>query len=147
MFNLSRYAIPKTQTDRGYYHQIITKVNNIPWMNPMYTLQIGSDLAQAGYVDEGFATIEKVIKDDPLSYAGLGLEAGFYEQLHKFDKAIPLRERMAVLDPWGAQNLLNLAQDYLQLGNKEKAKSIATKLSKMSNRPEIINNLKPLLGA
>jgi len=147
MFNLSRYAIPKTQTDRDYYHQIIAKVNSIPWMNPMYTLQIGSNLAQAGYVDEGFATIEKVIKEDPQSYAGLGLEAGFYEQLHKFDKAVPLRQRMAILDPWGAQNLLTLGQDYLQLGQKEKARSIGKKLSKMSNRPEIVNNLKPLLGA
>jgi tetratricopeptide (TPR) repeat protein len=147
MFNLSRYAIPKTQTDRDYYHQIIAKVNGIPWMNPMYTLQIGSNLAQAGYVDEGFATIEKVIKEDPQSYAGLGLEAGFYEQLQKFDKAAPLRERMALLDPWGAQNLLTLGQDYLQLGQKDKARAIGNKLSKMSNRPEIVNNLKPLLGA
>jgi Flp pilus assembly protein TadD len=54
---------------------------------------------------------------------------------------------MALLDPWGAQNLLTLGQDYLQLGQKDKARAIGNKLSKMSNRPEIVNNLKPLLGA
>jgi O-antigen ligase len=147
MFNLSRYAIPKTQTDRDYYHQIIAKVNSIPWMNPMYTLQIGSNLAQAGYVDEGFATIEKVIKEDPQSYAGLGLEAGFYEQLHKFGKAAPLRERMVLLDPYGAANLLTLGQDYLQLGDKAKAKALGEKIVALHARPEVMNNVKPLLGA
>ncbi len=147
MFNLSRYAIPKTQTDRDYYHQIIAKVNGIPWMNPMYTLQIGSNLAQAGFVDEGFATIEKVIKEDPQSYAGLGLEAGFYEQLHKFDKAAPLRERMALLDPWGAQNLLTLGQDYLQLGQKDKALALGKRIVAMAPLTQQAKDAKAQLGA
>ena len=147
MFNLSRYAIPKTQTDRDYYHQIIAKVNSIPWMNPMYTLQIGSNLAQAGFVDEGFATIEKVIKEDPQSYAGLGLEAGFYEQLHKFDKAAPLRERMALLDPWGAQNLLALGQDYLQLGQKDKALALGKRIVAMAPLTQQAKDAKAQLGA
>ena len=147
MFNLSRYAIPKTQTDRDYYHQIIAKVNSIPWMNPMYTLQIGSNLAQAGFVDEGFATIEKVIKEDPQSYAGLGLEAGFYEQLHKFDKAVPLRERMAILDPWGAQNLLTLGTDYVQLGQKDKAKALAKRIEAMAPGRDIAKSAQQQLGA
>ena len=147
MFNLSRYAIPKTQTDRDYYHQIIAKVNSIPWMNPMYTLQIGSNLAQAGFVDEGFATIEKVIKEDPQSYAGLGLEAGFYEQLHKFDKAAPLRERMAILDPWGAQNLLTLGQDYLQLGQKDKALALGKRIVAMAPLTQQAKDAKAQLGA
>ena len=147
MFNLSRYAIPKTQTDRDYYHQIIAKVNSIPWMNPMYTLQIGSNLAQAGFVDEGFATIEKVIKEDPQSYAGLGLEAGFYEQLHKFDKAAPLRERMALLDPWGAQNLLTLGQDYLQLGQKDKALALGKRIVAMAPLTQQAKDAKAQLGA
>jgi len=147
MFNLSRYAIPKTQTDRDYYHQIVAKVNSIPWMNPMYTLQIGSDLAQAGYVDEGFASIEKVIKEDPESYAGLGLEAGFYEQLHKFDKAAPLRERMAILDPWGAQNLLTLGQDYMQLGQKDKALALGKRIVAMAPLTQQAKDAKAQLGA
>jgi O-antigen ligase len=147
MYNVNRYAIPKTQSDRNYYHQIIATVNSIPWMNPMYTLQIGSNLAQAGFVDEGFATIEKVIKEDPQSYAGLGLEAGFYEQLHKFDKAAPLRERMALLDPWGAQNLLTLGQDYLQLGQKDKALALGKRIVAMAPLTQQAKDAKAQLGA
>ena len=134
MFNVSRYAIPTDQANRNAYHPLIRKVADIPWMNPIYKLELGSKLAQAGFVDEGFAEIDKVIAEDPQSYAGLGLAASFYEQLKKFDQAILLREKMALLDPWGAQNYLTLGRDYLAIGNKEKALEMGKKIVDISSR-------------
>ena len=147
MFNISRYAVPTDQANRNAYHPLIRKVIDIPWMNPMYKLELGSKLAQAGFVDEGFSEIDKVIAEDPQSYAGLGLEASFYEQLHKFDKAAPLREKMYALDPWGAQNLLTLGQDYLQLGQKDKAKQAGQKILAMISRDDVRAAAKTQLGA
>lgn len=147
MFNLSRYAIPTDQANRNAFHPLIVKVVEIPWMNPIYKLELGSKLAQAGFVDEGFAEIEKVIAEDPQSYAGLGLAASFYEQLRKFDKAIPLREKMYGLDPWGAQNLLTLGNDYLQLGQKDTAKEIGQKILAMKSSDVVRAAAKTQLGA
>jgi hypothetical protein len=147
MFNISRYAVPTDQANRNAYHPLIRKVVDIPWMNPMYKLDLGSKLAQAGFVDEGFAEIDKVIAEDPQSYAGLGLEASFYEQLHKFDKAAPLREKMYALDPWGAQNLLTLGNDYLQLGQKDKAKKTGQRILAMKSSEAVRTAAKTQLGA
>jgi hypothetical protein len=147
MFNISRYAVPTDQANRNAYHPLIRKVADIPWMNPMYKLDLGSKLAQAGFVDEGFAEIDKVIAEDPQSYAGLGLEASFYEQLHKFDKAAPLREKMYLLDPYGALNLLALGNDYISLGQKSEAKRIQKIILKMNARTYIKNRAKTQLGA
>ena len=147
MFNLSRYAVPTDQANRNAYHPLIKKVADIPWMNPLYSLDIGSKLAQAGFVDEGFAEIEKVLTEDPESYAALGLSASFYEQLKKFDKAAPLRERMYELDPWGAQNLLTLGQDYLALGEKDKAKEVGQRILSMVSRDDVREAAKTQLGA
>ena len=147
MFDISRYAVPTDQANRNAYHPLIRKVVDIPWMNPMYKLELGSKLAQAGFVDEGFSEIDKVIAEDPQSYAGLGLAASFYEQLHKFDKAVQLREAMYKLDPWGAQNLLTLGNDYLQLGNKEKAKQAGQKILSMKTYGTIREDAKKQLGA
>ena len=147
MFNLSRYAVPTDQANRNAYHPLIRKVADIPWMNPLYSLDIGSKLAQAGYVDEGFAEIDRVLADDPNSYAALGLSASFYEQLKQFDKAAPLRERMYELDPWGAQNLLTLGQDYLALGQKDKAKEAGRKILAMVSRDDVREAAKTQLGA
>jgi hypothetical protein len=152
MFNLSRYAVPTDQANRNADHPLIRKVVDIPWMNPMYQLDLGSKLAQAGFVDEGFAEIDKVIADDPKSYAALGLAASFYEQLKKFDKAIPLRERMVALDPWGGKNYLALGNDYLALGDKVKAKAMGMKILDMNRQiplasTEVVDAAKTQLGA
>jgi len=147
MFNVSRYAVPTDQANRNAYHPLIRKVVDIPWMNPMYKLELGSKLAQAGFVDEGFAEIDKVIAEDPQSYAGLGLEASFYEQLHKFDKAAPLREKMYALDPWGAQNLVTLGNDYLQLAQKDKAKEVGQRILAMVSTDAIRATAKTQFGA
>ena len=152
MFSLSRYAVPTDQANRNAYHPMIRKVADIPWMNPIYQLDIGSKLAQAGFVDEGFAEIDKVLADDPKSYAALGLASSFYEQLKKFDKAIPLRERMVVLDPWGGKNYLALGNDYLAIGDKEKAKEMGKKILDMNTQiplatTEVVDAAKTQLGA
>ena len=147
MFNISRYAVPTDQANRNAYHPLIRKVVDIPWMSPMYKLELGSKLAQAGYVDEGFAEIDKVIAEDPQSYAALGLAASFYEQLRKFEKAAPLREKMYALDPWGAQNLLTLGSDYLQLGQKDKAKEVGQRILAMKTPEPVREAAKTQLGA
>ena len=147
MFNISRYAVPTDQANRNAYHPLIRKVVDIPWMSPMYKLELGSKLAQAGFVDEGFAEIDRVIAEDPMSYAGLGLAASFYEQLRKYDKAAPLREQMYKLDPWGAQNLLTLGQDYLALGDKAKAKEVGQRILAMQAADTIREAAKTQLGA
>jgi O-antigen ligase len=133
MYSLSRYAVPTDQANRNAYHPMIRKVADIPWMNPIYELEIGSKLAQAGFVDEGFAEIEKVIRVDPKNYAALGLSASFYEQLKQYEKAIAIREQMIRLDPWGAQNYLTLGRDYLAIGNKDKALEVGKKIVDIAN--------------
>jgi O-antigen ligase len=152
MFNLSRYSVPTDQANRNAYHPLIRKVVDIPWMSPMYKLDLGSKLAQAGFVDEGFAEIDKVISEDPQSYAALGLAASFYEQLRKFDKAIPLRLEMTKLDPWGGKNYLALGNDYIAIGDNANAKLMGQKILDMNAliplvSTEVVQAAKTQLGA
>ncbi len=124
-FHLSSFAVPtpaQGQANREAYHQVVVGDVTIPMLNPQYRLLMASDLAQAGYVDEGFAQINKEIAADPRDYGALGMEASFYEQLHKYNEAIVNRIKMYALDPWGARNLLQLGNDYLAIGDKVSAK-------------------------
>ena len=124
-FHLSAYAVPNAsqgQATRDAYHQLVSSDLSVPMLNPQYRLMMASNLAQAGYVDEAFAQINKEIKNDPRDYAAYSMEASFYEQLHQFPKAIDARLKMYSLDPWGAQNAMTLANDYLTAGNKPSAR-------------------------
>jgi len=124
-FHLSAYAVPNAsqgQATRDAYHQLVVSDLSVPMLNPQYRLLMSSNLAQAGYVDEAFAQINGEIKSDPRDYAAYSMEASFYEQLHQFPKAIDARLKMYSLDPWGAQNAMTLANDYLTAGDKNSAK-------------------------
>ena len=133
-FHLSAYAVPtqaQGQANRDAYHQLVVSDLSIPMLNPQYRLLMASNLAQAGYVDEAFAQINSEIKSDPRDYGAYGMEASFYEQLHQFNKAISARLKMYELDPWGAQNLLTLGNDYIAVGDKASAKLYGQKIIDM----------------
>jgi len=124
-FHFGAYAVPTAaqgQATRSAYHQLAASNLSVPMLNPQYRLLMASNLAQAGYVDEAFAQINGEIKSDPRDYAALSMSASFYEQLHQFPKAISARLKMYSLDPWGAQNLMVLANDYLTAGDKASAR-------------------------
>jgi len=125
IFHLGAYSVPtqaQGQSLRDSYHQLVESDLSIPMLNPQYKLLIASNLAQAGYVDEAFTQINNEIKADPRDYSALSMESSFYEQLHQFPKAIAVRLKMYSLDPWGAQNLMTLADDYLTAGDKPSAR-------------------------
>ena len=134
-FHLSAYAVPTVaqgQANRDAYHQLVKSDLAIPMLNPQYRLLMASDLAQAGFVDEAFAQINNQLAADPRDYGALGMATSFYEQLHQYTKAIPLRLKMHALDPWGAKNLLSLGQDYLAIGDKASAKKYGVEILNMA---------------
>jgi O-antigen ligase len=149
-FHLSAYAVPtqaQGQANRDAYHQLVVSDLSIPMLNPQYRLLMASNLAQAGYVDEAFTQINNEIKSDPRDYGAYGMKASFYEQLHQYDKAIPARLKMFELDPWGAQNLLTLGQDYLAVGDKATAKLYGQKIIAMAPKTTQAQQAKSVLGA
>jgi len=149
-FRLTAYAVPtqaQGQANRDAYHQLVVSDLAIPMLNPQYRLLMASNLAQAGYVDEAFTQINHEIKSDPRDYGAYGMEASFYEQLHQYNKAIPARLKMFELDPWGAQNLLTLGQDYVAIGDKASAKLYGQKIIAMAPKTTQAQQAKSVLGA
>ena len=149
-FHLTAYAVPtqaQGQANRDAYHQLVVSDLAIPMLNPQYRLLMASNLAQAGYVDEAFTQINNEIKSDPRDYGAYGMEASFYEQLHQYNKAIPARLKMFELDPWGAQNLLTLGQDYLAVGDKASAKLYGQKIIAMAPKTPQAQQAHSQLGA
>jgi tetratricopeptide (TPR) repeat protein len=145
--NIGRYAIPQTAKDRSAYHSLIMKNINEPFLNPNYKAEEAVKLAQAGFVNESFSYLNSMVKADPQSYTAYSILADFNEQLHKPAAAIEARLQMERLDPWGAASLLKLGNDYLALGDKEKAKAVGQKIIAMHAQPAVVAQAKSQLGA
>ena len=56
----------------------------------------------------------------------------YYESIGDFSSAVQYREKIVVLNPWNAKNLLLLGKDYKALGNTNKSDEILELISSFS---------------
>jgi O-antigen ligase len=98
--------------------------------NTQFLIQL-SDLAfRQGAIVDGLKMIDRVNEVDHRSYYGNYFAAMVYESTERKSQAIKYRERLATLDPWNNASLLELIKDYLAVGNKDSASSIAALIRK-----------------
>ena len=74
---------------------------------------------QMGYRDSTLLGLEQVNKRYPRNLDTLTLLAIGNEQIRNFESGIAYRKKIAELDPWNAQNYLNLGILYKQIGDAE----------------------------
>jgi tetratricopeptide (TPR) repeat protein len=98
--------------------------------NTQFLIQL-SDLAfRQGAIVDGLKMIDRVNEVDHRSYYGNYFAAMVYESTERKSQAIKYRERLVTLDPWNNASLLELIKDYLAVGNKDSASSIAALIRK-----------------
>lgn len=73
-----------------------------------------------------------VLEMDKKSQMGNVLSASAYEQLEKFELAIPFRNRLMELDPWNIGNMLQAVKDYVALRDIPNAQEVAVKISTLN---------------
>lgn len=99
------------------------------------TLSILADLALRVSDSELALKFTKLImQKDPESWNGNFLSASAYEVSGKPELAIPYRLRLVELDPWNAQNMLQIVKDYLAIKDVANAKAMADKIAQFVPR-------------
>ena len=76
------------------------------------------NLAQNGFIDEAVEVITKLHINDPRNQDSIIALALINESINKIPDAIEYRIKIAKLDPWNANNYLQMAFNYKFLGNK-----------------------------
>jgi tetratricopeptide (TPR) repeat protein len=112
------------------------KVLENPFADQNYKLAATYALLDAGYTDEGYLNLSKLLNAHPRNeYLYLELSA-IEETKGNLNKAIDLRERLSLLDPWNAKNYLKLLVLYKSIGNYSKAVEINNKIQTIAgNHP------------
>ena len=98
--------------------------------NTQYIIQLANLLFRQGANLDGLKMTDRVIEVDPRSYYGNYFAAVVNESDSKWAEAIKYRERLKTLDPWNNASLIELAKDYLAVGNKESAALIVALIKK-----------------
>jgi O-antigen ligase len=112
---------PSDATGKEIYRKIAKETFNHPLLNPKYKVDIATTLAKNNYPQDAINFFKQTIREDSRNIDAYILLSGLYEQLKKPKDSIPNRKQLALLDPYGAENLLSLENDYLQTGDRTSA--------------------------
>jgi O-antigen ligase len=129
----SSIQAPTDPAGKDAYRAIAKKTFNQPLLSPNYKVNIATSLARNNYGPEAISYFKQTIKTDPRNTNSYSLLSLIYENLKSPQEAIPYRKELARLDPYGAENLLSLANDYLITGDKQSA--VTTKNSIIAIAP------------
>ena len=137
---------PKDPAGKDAYRAIAKKTFNQPLLNPNYKASIAASLAENNYGPESISYFKQTIKTDPRNTNSYSLMSLVYENLKSPQEAIPYRKQLALLDPYGAENLLSLENDYLLVGDKASALSTEKAILGMAPGTDVADRAAKLLN-
>jgi len=145
-FEFHQTAIPNFEGGRQAYLSLASRIFNLPLLNPSDKLQVATDLAVHGFGPESVSFLKKTISLDPRNSNAHLVLADVYEHLKDYPNAIIYRLKVARLDPYGAENLLQLENDYLLEKNLDAARSIRDSIIRMAPATDVARRAEKLLA-
>jgi len=121
------YAAPSS-ANLSAYLQITRKPLTYGFQDPHNKASVAILIAQANQIPEATTDLLAILKSDPKSFQAMTTLALISEGKKSFAEAVSYREKIASIDPWNYQNLLQLGIDRKQLGDKVGAKAIIAQI-------------------
>lgn len=118
------------------------KLASNPFADPYYKFKVGLHLMDAGHFDIGVNMIRELSRNDPRQLDYLKVLVKVEMNQNNLNEAVMLRESIAKLDPWNAQNYFELGLLYKSLGNDLKAQEIRDVILKINTSAEYSNRAK-----
>jgi O-antigen ligase len=133
---------------RGLYNPSVAENNlamyaeanrflDLPFTDSYYRNQVAIYLGTTGHSEQAFKVLEETLKSNPRSLDTLNSLANLYESAKKFELAIPVRLRLAELNPWNAKNYLQLGKNYLNIGDYDSMDLMLEKISSFAINSEV----------
>jgi hypothetical protein len=112
------------------YNDQVTKLAKENWSSPQILIQLSALSFKNSDLVTGDSILDRVFILDDRSYYANYFRAFTLEAVGKKSDAIAFRERLKILDPWNNASLIELAKDYLAVGDKDSAASIVALIRK-----------------
>jgi tetratricopeptide (TPR) repeat protein len=140
--HISKFIASGAPTNPKYqasYLAVAESDFNQTFMSPNYKFQTAVTLIKNNYAQQGIAYLNLTIKADKRHLDSYVLLSRIYEDLHFVDlpKAIEARKEIVKLDPYNAENLLGLENDYLLIKQKDQARQMASRIQEIAPNTEV----------
>jgi O-antigen ligase len=118
MFQQRAAYNPAAPAQKDIFYQLAQKTLKAPLQDLQYKVMTATYLHGMGFQQEALNLLEQLHLEDPYNLDALTFLASFYENLGQIDNALVARQKISKLDPWNANNYLQMAFNYKFLGNK-----------------------------
>ena len=130
--NFQKLPVPTTKADQASYLAAANQAFNTRLISPDYKVIIAFSVTNAGLVNDGVSFFQAALKQDPKLNDANQFLGTIFEHFKNYPLAIKYRLAGRELNPWGADNLLQLENDYLLMGEKDSAREIRDSIMKMA---------------
>ena len=141
----SQITSPSDPATKKIYEQIADHTFHGALMNPEYRFQVAFIMARNGYVSQATQYLKETIKADPRNMNSYTLLATIYEGTHDYEAAIKYRKLLQNLDPWNADNLLQLESDHLARKDMSSAMNSRDAIIKMAPGTDVAKRAAALI--
>jgi hypothetical protein len=134
--------------DDNTYIATVSNLAKNSQSNPQNLLVLADLALQKKSNELALSISQDLVRADERSYYGAYLQVLIYEASNQRKLAIPLREKLLIIDKWSTDNKLQLVKSYLEIGENEKAKAMSAKITSLypqsadaAKAAELINGL------
>jgi O-antigen ligase len=145
MYILQRFPAPSNSSEQIIYNKVATKAFQTPLLSSDYKILIAFNVTNAGDIDRGVELFKQVLSEDPRSYDAHTFLAVIYEHKKDYTSAITHRQINKSLNPFGADNLLQLERDYIQIGKIAEAQALESEILQIAPGSQISLDAKKAL--
>jgi hypothetical protein len=141
--SISNPAFPENKpTVKVVFDEII----NNPASDPFYKFRASFFYYDMGYPDEAYSQVSKLLEADPINLDFLLGMVFLEESKNNITNLISLRKRIAVVDPWNAENYLQLLKLYKATGDSAGVEEMRTKIFSFASGTDIAKTASDVIG-
>ena len=136
---------PTAVAGKVVYEQIADKTFHTKLLSPDYKIFIAFSMTNAGYVNQGISYFQQVLKQDPRRYDAYYFLASISEAYKNYLVAIKYRKLAEKINPFDAENLLQLEKDYLANSDRIEAVQVCKRIVAMAGGTDVATQASKLL--
>ena len=146
MFVLKGISSPKFPENKPAVLILANKVLNNSVADPFYKYRVTFFLYDMGFKTEAYSAASNLFNSDPTNPDFLRGRVFYEESVGNLANVISTRKQIALVDPWNAENYLQLLKLYKSTGDIENANAMKVKILSFAAKTDIAKSALEILG-
>ena len=146
MYVLKGISNPVYPQNKPAVQIYVDKVLSNSTADPYYQYRTAFFLYDMGYQDKAYLTVSNALASDPTNPEFLRGMIFLEGSRNNFENVISLRKKISIVDPWNADNYLQLLKLYKSAGDTDGVEAMRTKILSFAANTDVAKSALEVIG-